>query len=94
MKIYNKNLKSRDVGWTDLLVWETNKMPSPYGKASAKSRSFAERIQLAEDALDPFLANWLMELQLEHEWNHTAESVYSLMTKIRNSVKVNNADEI
>lgn len=87
VKIYKKNLSSRDIGWTDLLNWKTNEPPNVYGKASAKSRSYPERIQIAEDALDPFLANWLNELQLQKEWNYTAESVYSLMKKMRSYVK-------
>lgn len=87
VKIYKKNLSSRDVGWTDLLQWKTNELPKIYGKASAKSRSYPERIQIAEEALDPFLANWLNELQIEREWNSTAESVYSLMKRIRSFVK-------
>jgi len=94
VRIYKKNLSSRDIGWTDLLNWKTNEIPHLYGTASAKSRDYHERIQISEKALDPFLVNWLNELQLEREWNHTAESVYSLMKKIRAFVRGEESESI
>lgn len=81
--IYKKNLASQKIGWVDLLRWKPNKKPEIFGKASAKSREYAERQRLAEESLDPYLANWLSDMLLEGKWSSTAESIFSLMKKIK-----------
>jgi hypothetical protein len=86
ISIYKKNLSWRNVGLVELLDWKTNSKPQVYGRVGAESRTFAESQQVVEDALDPYLSKWLMGMQMKNEWTPTAESVYSLMFKIRKFV--------
>jgi hypothetical protein len=83
ISIYKKNLAWRKVGWIELCGWETNELPYVFGRAGAESRNFADSQKIVEDALDPYLSKWLMGMQLKNQWTTTAESVYSLMSKIR-----------
>lgn len=86
ISIYKKNIAWRKVGWVELCSWETNTKPYVFGRAGAESRTFSDSQKIVEDALDPYLSKWLMSMQLKNEWTSTAESVFSLMSKIRKNV--------
>ncbi|ELE9703517.1 hypothetical protein RM392_000652 [Enterobacter cloacae] len=86
ISIYKKNLLWSKVGWVELCRWDINEKPNVFGRAGAESRTFKESQQVVEDALDPYLFKWLMNMQLENHWSNTAESVFSLMSKIRKNI--------
>ena len=88
VNLYKKNLQSQKVGLIDLIHWKTNTLPKKFGEASAFSRGYAEHLELAEKSLEPYLGNWIRMMQLENKFSPMAESVLSLMNKVRKTISL------
>lgn len=83
IKIEKENLRTRDVGYAAHIYWQTNERPQRLGFKKASSRPSEEDMKNAEEAMAPYFFVWHQQLFLSRKWTFTAQSILSLLEKIK-----------
>jgi hypothetical protein len=91
IKIGKENIRTRDVGYAAHIRWQTNEPPQRLGSKKASSRSSEEDMKNAEEAMAPYFFVWHMRLMLSRKWTPTAQSILSLLEKIKGLAESNSA---
>lgn len=87
IKFAKQNIRTRDVGWAEYVRWKPNELPKKVGNKKATSRTSAENLKNAAEAMMPYFFVWQQEVMLTRNWTKEAQGLLSLLQKTKKMIE-------